>query len=268
MTTDTIHQQKKKAEYAKVSNAGMVLISAGSFLMGSEGWGEFESPIHKVYLDDFWMDETPVTNRQFAKFVEETGYQTEAERLGSAWGYRNGEYSLISELSWRSYALPNREEHPVVLVSWNDAVAYAQWAGKRLPTEAEWEKAARGGNLGQLYPWGNHSPDGTQCNFAKSPSDIPLTTPVKAFAPNGYGVYDMVGNVWQWCTDYFEQDYYSKCSNQNPQGSETGLYRVRRGGSWNVIQSFRLRAANRGAMEPSQAVPNLGFRCCLSKDAF
>ena len=243
-------------------SVGMVIIPAGTFLMGSEGWGEFEKPIHEVYLDDFWMDETPVTNRQFAEFVRKTGYQTEAERVGAAWGYRDGQYSLIPGLCWRSYALPDREEHPVVLVSWNDALAYANWAGKRLPTEAEWEKAARGGLVGTLYPWGDQSPDGTQSNFAKTPSEIPPTTPVKNFPPNGYGLYDMVGNVWQWCADWYGQNYYAESPNKNPQGPKAGLHRVRRGGSWNVIQAFRLRCANRGAMEPSAATPNIGFRCC------
>lgn len=264
MSPNKIDIDHKKASPPGVLTppTGMVLIPRGSFLMGSEGWGEFESPIHQVHLDDFWMDETPVTNGQFAQFVEATGYQTEAEHLGEAWGYHNGEYCLISGLFWRSYALPEREEHPVVLVSWHDAVAYAQWAGKRLPTEAEWEKAARGGLVGQLYPWSERSPDGSQCNFAQSPADVPPTTPVKAFPPNEYGLYDMVGNVWQWCADYFGEHYYAESPHKNPPGPSVGSHRVRRGGSWNVIQSFRLRTSNRGAMEATAAVPNVGFRCC------
>jgi formylglycine-generating enzyme required for sulfatase activity len=242
----------------------MVLIPAGTFLMGSENGGPFERPVHEVFLDDFWMDETPVTNEQFAEFVHDTGYETKAERTGGAWGYRAGEFSHVPNLSWRNYALPGREKHPLVLVSWNDAQAYARWADKRLPSEAEWEKAARGGLVGKLYPWGDEEPNGTQSNFAQTPSEIVPTTPVKQFAPNGYGLHDMVGNVWQWCADWYGEHYYAESPIKNPQGPKTGQHRVRRGGSWNVIQAFRLRAANRGAMEAQSFVPNVGFRCAKS----
>jgi formylglycine-generating enzyme required for sulfatase activity len=267
MSIQTIDYVEREIEFASNldSPVGMVLIPAGSFLMGSEDGGEFERPVHEVYLDDFWMDETPVTNQQFAEFVQATGYETEAERAGGAWGYRDGHFSLIPNLSWKNYALPEREEHPVVLVSWNDAQAYVKWVGQRLPTEAEWEKAARGGLVGKLYPWGDEKPDGTQSNFAKSPSEIPPTTPVKQFSPNGYGLYDMVGNVWQWCADWYGENYYRESPLKNPKGPEGGLHCVRRGGSWNVIQPFRLRTANRGAMDPYSFVPNVGFRCAKSK---
>lgn len=242
----------------------MVFIPAGAFEMGSENGGDFERPVHEVYLDDFWMDETPVTNQQFLEFIQETGYETEAERVGGAWGYRDGQYSLVAGLYWRNYAIGGREEHPVVLVSWNDAHAFAQWAGKRLPTEAEWEKAARGKLAGKLYPWGDQEPNGTQSNFAKPPLDIPPTTAVRQFPPNEYGLFDMVGNAWQWCSDWYGESYYRNSPPQNPKGAKTGLYRVRRGGAWNVIQSFRLRCANRGAMKAESAVPNVGFRCARS----
>src|SRR5271157_4425837 len=116
------------------STAGMVLIPAGRFLMGSEGWGESERPIHEVNLDAFWMDETPVTNRQFRQFVDATGYRTDAERSGAAWGYAGGNYGQVPGLCWRNYATQGREDHPVVLVTWNDASSCAAWAGKRLPT--------------------------------------------------------------------------------------------------------------------------------------
>lgn len=233
--------------------------------MGSQNWGEFEGPVHEVFLDDFWMDETPVTNAQFAQFVKETGYQTEAERAGTAWGYAEGRYALTVGLSWRSHADENRQDHPVVLVSWNDALEYARWAGKRLPTEAEWEKAARGGLSDQLYPWGEGAPNGTQSNFARPPCEVAPTTPVKRHRANAYGLYDMVGNVWQWCADWYAGDYYARSPRENPAGPETGAARVRRGGSWNVIQAFRLRCANRGAMLPSACAPNVGLRCALSQ---
>ncbi len=242
------------------ATTGMVLIPAGSFLMGSEGWGEFESPVHEVYLDNFWMDETPVTNAQFAQFASETGYETEAEPGQGAWGYHDGGYAFQLGLSWRSYALPERRDHPVVLVSWNDACAYAQWAGKRLPTEAEWEKAASG-SARQLFPWGDQPPNGVQSNFARPPAQLPPTTRVKQFPANGYGLYDLVGNVWQWCADWYSSGYYADSPRTNPPGPPIGGTRVRRGGSWNVIQAFRLRCANRGAMPPSACTPNVGFRC-------
>jgi sulfatase modifying factor 1 len=243
---------------------GMILVPTGSFMMGCENQGEFEHPVHEVHLDAFWMDAILVTNDQFAEFVQQKGYLTESERSGSAWGYREGRFSSIRGLSWRNYAITGREQHPVVLVSWNDAVAFAKWAGKRLPTEAEWEKAARGGLMGKLYPWGDQEPVGTQSVFARNPSEIPPTSEVKAFEPNKYGLYDMVGNVWQWCNDWYSGDYYSSGVLVNPQGAEKGSHRVRRGGSWNVIQSFRLRCANRGAMDASACAPNVGFRCCVS----
>lgn len=120
---------------------------------------------------------------------------------------------------------------------------------------------------GGTYPWGAHEPDGTQSVFAQPPSDLPPTFPVKSFPANGYGLYEMAGNVWQWCADWYADDYYATSSRQNPQGPATGICRVRRGASWNVIQSFRLRCANRGAMEPAKATPNLGFRCAGSHAA-
>jgi len=238
----------------------LIKIPAGSFAMGSDQFGPFESPIHNVYLSDFYLDETPVTNRQFDLFARATGYRTDAEKLGTAWGYdRQTGYRNIAGLHWRQYHTPAREDHPVVLVSWADAHAFATWAGKRLPTEAEWEYAAAGGS--RRYPWGTTAPDGTQSNFAQPPGDLPPTTPVKKFPPNAFGLYDMVGNVWQWCADWFSETYYQCSAPTDPPGPATGATKVRRGGSWNVIQPFRLRCANRGAMPIAMAAANMGFRC-------
>jgi formylglycine-generating enzyme len=240
---------------------GMVLIPAGPFRMGSEQGAEFETPIHEVFLDDFWIDQAPVTNQQFARFTADTRYVTDAERAGQAWGYRNGSFSMIRGLNWSTYSTADRALHPVLLVSWHDAAAYCAWAGKRLPTEAEWEKAALGGCNHRLYPWGDEIPNGDQSNFARSPAALPPTTPVMQFPPNAYGLYDMVGNVWQWCADWYGENAYAAASTRNPTGPENGSTRIRRGGSWNVIQPFRLRCANRGAALPSGAAPNIGFRC-------
>jgi formylglycine-generating enzyme required for sulfatase activity len=243
------------------SLADMILIPAGPFVMGANGQGDFEGPAREVTLRAFRMDATPVTNAQFHRFINATGYRTRAEVAGSAWGHVGDDFRPVEGLNWHAATLPDRGDHPVTYIAWADALAFANWAGKRLPTEAEWEKAARGGRPGALYPWGDSTPDGSQSNFAQTPAFIPPTTPVKRFAPNEYGLYDMVGNVWQWCADWYQADYYAGGSRVNPTGPEQGQHRVRRGGSWNVIQTFRLRCANRGAVDPGMTVPNLGFRC-------
>jgi formylglycine-generating enzyme len=246
----------------------MLRIPSGSFLMGSADGGPFESPVHTVFLDEFLIDATLTTNSDFAAFVRATGYVTSAERVGHAWGFHNGVYGNVPALHWASFATPGRELHPVVFVSWHDAAAFAAWAGKRLPTEAEWERAAQPTPLsaGQPaeYPWGSDGPTGAQSNFARPPAEIPPTTPVASFAPNALGLYDMVGNVWQWCSDSYAPDYYAASPAANPAGPSTGETRVRRGGAWNVIQSFRLRYSNRGAAPPALAAPNIGFRCVRS----
>ncbi len=244
--------------------AGMALIPAGPFMMGSDDGGEFEGPVHEVDLGDYYLDETTVTNGMFARYVEEAGYTTDAERAGGAWGYTGSEFTTMAGLCWRSYAGPGRNDHPVVFISWEDASAYARWAGKRLPTEAEWEKGARGNRQGELYPWGGDVPDATRCNFGKAPGSPPPTTRVRQFPANDYGLFDMVGNVWQWCADWFAADTYLVGPRQDPAGPSSGQHRVRRGASWNVIQPFRLCCANRGAFDPRAAVPNLGFRCAWS----
>lgn len=242
----------------------MIYIKGGKFIMGSEGFGEFESPEHPVEIRDFLLDETLVTNAAFRQFVTETGYETTAEKAGAAWGYDGNAFKNIPGLNWKTYDLPGREEHPVVLVSWYDANEYCKWAEKRLPTEAEWEYAARSGINDGLYPWGDKEPDGSQSNFAQQPVTVPPTTTVKQFSPNGLGLYDMVGNAWQWCQDWFGEEYYSLSEIENPAGPSEGQTKVRRGGSWNVIQSFRLRCTNRGAMLPDAYAPNVGFRCAKS----
>lgn len=242
--------------------AEMIKIEGGDFLMGSTGWGESESPIHKVRVASFLMDQTLVTNKEFSKFIDATKYITDAERAGKAWNYKNGKYQYIPGMFWKTFATIDRMDHPVILVSWNDAVAYANWSEKRLPTEAEWEFAARGG-LEQQYPWGDDSPD-SRCKWNQAPSEIPATAKVKSFPPNLYGLYDMVGNTWQWINDWFDENYYNNSPLDNPQGPDTGTFKVRRGASFNVIQPFRLRCANRGTYNPSDFSINIGFRCAKS----
>ena len=243
------------------TNVEMRLIPAGKFLMGSVGWGEFEGPIHEVFVDDFLIDETSVTNIQFSKFIQETNYKTDAEIQGSAMGYENSEMKEILGLNWKVYFTPDRENHPVVLVSWNDANNFAKWAGKRLPTEAEWEKASRGGLEQKLYPWGDSEPLNDTCNWGKQTINLPPTTDVKTFNPNDFGLYDMAGNVWNWCNDWFGESFYTNLNQKNPTGVENGITKVRRGASFNIIQTFRLRCANRGAYKKDAFAINIGFRC-------
>jgi len=233
----------------------MVVIPRGEFGMGSvivDG----ERPIHCVFVDSFLMDARPVTNASFASFVEETGYVTTAEQNGGQ--------------NWRLGRTAARERHPVVFVSWFDAVAFASWAGKRLPTEAEWEKAARGGLCGNLFPWGDEAPDASRAVWSRAKPgqgwQLPGTEAVASFPPNGYGLYDMAGQVWEWCQDWFSEHEYQRTSPRNPQGPTEGSYRVRRGGAWNVREAFRLRCANRGALPPLTSHANVGFRCAHSID--
>lgn len=230
-------------------SSAMVLFPAGSYTVGSAEGSAAEGPVRAIELDRFWLDESLVTNEQFAMFAEDCRYVTQAERDGRAWGWYDGSYQNVAGLSWRSHAVPGRERHPVVLVSWYDASAYAQWAGKRLPTEWEWEAAAASGTRTR-YPWGDASPGQAECNWHKSPSCPPPTSEVLTFPANAAGLFDMVGNVWQWCENLFDGN------------DENALpLRARRGGAWNVIQDFRLRCTNRGAMKPDAVAPNLGFRC-------
>ncbi len=232
-----------------VNKAGMVFIPANSFQMGSSEGGSHERPIHTVYLDGFWMDRYEVTNAAYKIFCDATGR-----------GYPSDPAS--------GYFL-NYPNYPVVNVSWNDAKAYADWVGKRLPSEAEWEYAARGGLAGKKYPWGDEDPT-TRCNYwyysGPLTSQMPNFSsnrgplPVGSFAANGYGLYDMAGNVWEWCADWYDSGYYSVSSAQNPQGSASGSYRVVRGGSWYDNDSS-IRCANRSNDNPDNRNYYIGFRC-------
>ncbi len=241
------------AAFADVSNA-MIQIGGGPFWMGSDEGSHAERPRHEVFLDDYCIDEALVTNRDFSRFVAATGYRTSVEQRCN-----NGR-------TWRTFSTPERSNHPVVCVSWHDAVAYAAWVGKKLPSEAEWEKAAKGGCECAVYPWGDQPPREDLTNWmpTSQPGALLPTRPVKQYAPNPFGLFDMTGAVWQWCADWFDEDYYSLGVSANPLGPPRGEYRARRGGAFNVREAFRLRCANRGAMVPDQSWPNLGFRCAVS----
>ena len=270
----------------------MVFIPAGEFIMGSpEGEGAFdEQPQHKVYLDAFYIDKYEVTNAQFKEFVESTEYVTDAERkgYGEVWNLRGGYDSLLnfSHVNWRSpnawilpsdyniphpdvwenYNIVDKMDYPVVQVSWNDAQAYAKWAGKRLPTEAEWEKAARGTD-GRIWPWGNVfniNIEGVTVH-ANIASDYLL--PVGSF-PTGvspYGVYDMAGNVEEWTADWYATDYYIHSPRSNPKGPDSGIARVLKGGSWRHQKSYHVLNASRDYQAPNYSSNFVGFRCAWSR---
>jgi iron(II)-dependent oxidoreductase len=238
----------------------MVLILPGEFEMGTDSskipelvevariyhfanhsWFEDEIPCHKVYLDAFYMDVYPVTNAQYRRFVRETGYREPIDRSGfKPWVHRYF----------------NADNQPVVCVTWDDAKAYCEWSGERLPTEAEWEKAARGGLMAKNYPRGDDVPEyGIYGGHYLNP------TPVDSLVTNGYGLYGMAGNVWEWCADWYDEDYYAKSPKRNPTGPVSGRYHVVRGGSWSDTP-YRIRVANRYRIGASAiTLINVGFRC-------
>ena len=236
--------------------AEMVLIPAGDFQMGSNDSEaeDHEKPVHTVYINAFYMDKYEVTNAQFKAFVD-ANPQWQKDNIPDK--YHNGFYLK----HWNSNDYPSgRGNYPVVFVSWYSAMAYAQWAGKRLPTEAEWERTARGGLVGKTYPWGN-AIDTSQANYNR---DVGNTTPVGTYAPNGYGLYDMAGNVWEWCLDVYEENFYARSPRRSPLAGEMALNvknpRVLRGGSWGDVARF-VRVANRLRNSPTGTFSGIGFRC-------
>jgi len=223
--------------------SGMVRLPAGEFEMGdANGLGQSdEQPVHRVYLDEFFIDEHEVTNADYAKFLEATGH--EPPPFWSSGAYHTG---------------PAFANFPVVGVSWYDADAYCRWRGKRLPTEAEWEKAARAGLLGQTFPWGSQPATCDKANFSPCNSS---SLPVKSFSPNQAGIFDMAGNVWEWVSDWYDPDYYSRSPYANPSGPSTGGLKVLRGGSWFTLEN-QLRCANRAYNNPTaKNFFDVGFRC-------
>lgn len=242
----------------------MIRIPAGEFWMGSvleEGGRDHERPQHSVILNEFYIDKFEVTNRQFYNFVESTGYRTTAEKKGSGFVFNSLKqiWEECRDMNWRNYYNRNTESHPVVLVTPADAKAYCEWAGKRLPTEAEWEKAARG-IYGWKYPWGDPEPDNSYANFMHDKSG---TTPVGSY-PKGVspsGCMDMAGNVWEWCNDFYSGTYYHNSPKRNPKGPTSSSLYVNRGGSWHD-SVWSLRCANRSGDDP-KGFCHLGFRCAL-----
>ncbi|MFD2044520.1 formylglycine-generating enzyme family protein [Ornithinibacillus salinisoli] len=275
----------------KANTENMVSLSGGSFLMGTDSEEGFpadrEGPVREVNLDPFYIDICAVTNEDFAEFVGDTGYRTDAEKFGWSFVFylfvteqankdvlqvvRDTPWWLVvNGANWKSpegygSTISDRMDHPVVHVSWNDAVAFCNWSGKRLPTEAEWEYAARGGLEQQRYPWGNElHPNGDHvCNiwqgdFPKhnSKADGFLSTaPAKSFPANKYGLYNVSGNVWEWCSDWFR-------TTQEPTNKEG---KTIKGGSYLCHESYcnRYRVAARSSNTPDSSTGHMGFRCAL-----
>jgi formylglycine-generating enzyme required for sulfatase activity len=275
----------------------MVPIAAGEFLMGSDDhWAypdDGEGPTRQVRVDELRIDPHAVSNARFAEFVADTGHVTEAESFG--WSFVFGGFlpddfpptrgvahapwwRQVEDADWRRpegshSTLEGRDDHPVVHVSWNDALAYCAWAGTRLPTEAEWEYAGRGGLEGAVFPWGEDlEPDGQhrmnvfQGVFPQqnTGADGHLgTCPVDTYAPNGYGVYNMTGNVWEWCADWFHPTFHTRDTRTNPLGPPSGTNRITRGGSYLCHDSYcrRYRVAARNSLTPDSSTGNTGFRC-------
>ena len=240
--------------------AEMVLIPAGEFRMGGADDEALsnEQPVHPVYVDAFYMDKYLVTNAQYKVFVD-ANPQWRKDLIPDA--YHDGVYLHY----WKGGSYPDgKGNHPVTWVSWYAAMAYAHWAGKRLPTEAEWEKAARGGLVGMKYPWSNTIDE----NLGNYDENVGDTTPVDRYMPNRYGLYDMSGNVDEWCFDAYDETFYANSPHRNPvAGGQVGdsftrieSERVLRGGSW-LNSAQNVRVANRSMCTPTFSGVSIGFRC-------
>ena len=277
----------------------LVFIKGGVFTMGTDKpfLPDGEGPARRVEVSDFYADAYEVSNGEFAQFVEETGYVTEAEKFGDSFvmeillseevkseisqAVANAPWWLpVKGASWkhpegRGSSIDDRMDHPVVHVSWNDAVAYCEWAGKRLPTEAEWEYAARGGLVDRLYPWGNNpNPRGEHwMNIwqGEFPSENTAedgyigTAPVDSYFPNKYGLYNVAGNVWEWTSDWWTVRH-SIDFQKDPTGPPSGTDKVKKGGSYlcHINVCYRYRCAARSQNTPDSSASNLGFRCVKS----
>lgn len=289
-------------EKSDLPRGEMVALPGGQFLMGTDYPDGFaadgEEPVRAVSLHAFSIDRYPVTNDLFQQFVRETGYRTEAEIFGWSfvfWAHipANRFHEIVQErvaqapwwckvagAMWNSPEGPGsdvktRANHPVVHVSWNDCVAYARWAGKRLPTEAEWEYASRGGLEQKLYPWGDRLRPGGKhhCNIWQgqfpnidtAEDGYSGTCPVDAFPPNGFGIYSVTGNTWEWCSDWFDAAYHKTADGDDPQGPPNGTSRVMKGGSFLCHKSYcnRYRVAARTSNTPDSSSSNIGFRCAM-----
>ncbi|WP_461142873.1 formylglycine-generating enzyme family protein [Salinifilum aidingensis] len=276
-----------------------VPLPGGAFTMGSEDERAYaedgEGPVRDVRVSPFRISPTAVSNREFARFVDDTGYRTEAEEFGWSFvfaGLLPDEFPptrgvaaapwwrVVEGADWRRPEGPqstvdDRLEHPVVHVTFNDALAFCAWAGARLPTEAEWEFAARGGLHGQAFPWGDELEPGGEHRMNVWQGEFPRrdtaadgwrgTCPVDAFPANGYGLHNTTGNVWEWCQDWFHPTFHTRDARTDPRGPRSGTHRCARGGSYLCHASYcrRYRVSGRQGMTPDSSLGNVGFRCVV-----
>jgi formylglycine-generating enzyme len=288
---------------AELLAGDLVPLEGGSFVMGTDGmygYGEDgERPAHEIRISPFSISRYAVTNAQFAAFVQATGHRTEAERFG--WSFVFAQFlpddfpptrSVAGAPWWRQVeaadwahpegphsTIDDRANHPVVHVSWNDARAFCAWVDARLPSEAEWEYAARGGLVGRWFPWGDELEPGGEHHMNVFQGRFPVhnteadgyagTAPVDAFEPNSCGLFQMTGNVWEWTVDWFSPTYYRDSPRTDPQGPKTGAARVMRGGSYLCHASYcnRYRVDARSSITPDSSTGNLGFRIARSRAA-
>lgn len=247
-------QSEKRASAAGSVSVGaaaqdepMALVPAGAFTMGSEQGEPDERPVHQVFLEAYYMDVYEVTIGRYAKFLSATG--------------------MAPPRAWKEMNQPQNQQRPMVMVDWADAARYCRWAGKRLPTEAEWEKAARGTDA-RTYPWGNGSPTALHANFGKDAWEVYESLGYEGLMPVGilpdgqspYGIHDLAGNVMEWVSDWDDENYYKTSPARDPRGPLTGDKKVLRGGAWSFGSAY-LRAAKRGNYKPSDRFDNIGFRC-------
>ncbi len=264
-----------------------VLVKGGCFKMG-DLWGDGdkdERPVHEVCVDDFYMSKYEVTVGEFREFVEDTGYLTKAEKGDGCRGWTGSVFERSKEFYWDNPGFSQTDRHPVVCVSWNDAQAFIEWKREktglpfRLPTEAEWEYAARSGGKRQkwagtsskakLYRYANFCDSNCDLEWWKTRSQddgYRFTAPVGSFEPNGLGLYDMSGNVWEWVQDWYDENYYKRSPRDNPRGPDMGSYRVSRGGSLNYEPRY-LRSSDRNLHTPSNRVSYVGFRLVVGVDS-
>jgi formylglycine-generating enzyme required for sulfatase activity len=245
-------------------------IPAGDFLMGAADAEADERPVHRVYVGEFFIGRYPVTQEEYARFIRASGYPSPCVRGLPliAVGSESRFMELAAPYVWEGPDPPaGRGTHPVVLIRYDDATAYCQWLSDalgrvvRLPTEAEWEKAARGGVEGQRYPWGMDL-DPSRCNFLGDPAEKAQggTRATGTYAPNAYGLYDVVGNVWEWVSDWYGSDYYWLGDMRQPRGPDSGILRIVRGGSWVNADRTMLRCAYRHKVPPDTYAYSIGFR--------
>lgn len=250
----------------KVDGMEMMYVPEGNFMMGSDTGEIDERPMHEVWLDAYWVDKYEVTNDQFSKFVRETKYQTDAEAKGESYGYV-GDWEFIPGANWMAPEgegsdIDSRQNHPVVHMSWNDANAYCAWVGGNLPSEAQWEKAARGVEDERKYPWGEI----INTNMLNYNMSIGVTTEIGSY-PDGaspYGLLDMAGNVLEWGNDWYDGEYYSENDNHNPVGPGSGEGKVLRGGAWSARGAVA-KVYYRYWKYPPTTNSLYGFRCVINR---